>query len=101
MPKAKKCVQSVHLARPVKAAANVASAEAKAAVNEVSALSAAQVKSTKPAHLNRPWVANRQQTPAPQQWAVVQPKTANAANAVHVTATAVTAANARVRHART
>jgi hypothetical protein len=32
---------------------------------------------------------------------VAQPKTVNAANAARVTATAVTAANVRVKHART
>ena len=94
MPKAKKCAQSVPLARPVKAAANVASAVAKAAVKEASALSAARAKSTKPTLLKRLWVASRQQTPTPQQRALVQPKTVNAANAARVTATAVTAANA-------
>lgn len=101
MPKAKKCAQSVPLARPVKAAANVASAVAKAAVNEASALSAARAKSTKPALLKRLWAASKQQTPTPQQRAQAQLKTVNAANAAHVTATAVTAANARVIHART
>ncbi len=99
MPKAKKCAKSAPLARPVKAAANVASAEAKAAVNEVSVLSAARAKSTKPARLKWPWVASRQQTPTPQQRAVAPPKTVNAANAARVTAMAVTAANALVKHA--
>lgn len=101
MPKAKRFAQSVPLARPVKADANVASAVAKAAVNEASALSAARAKSTKPARLKRLWAASRLQTPTPQQRAMVQPKTVNAANAARVTATAVTAANARVKHART
>lgn len=98
MSRAKKCAQSVPLARPVKAAANVASAVAKAAVNEASA---ARAKSTKPARLKRLWAASKQQTPMPQQRALAQPKTVSAANAARVTATAVTAANARVKHART
>jgi hypothetical protein len=101
MPTAKKCDQNVPLVRPVKAAANVASAGVKAAVNEASGLSAVRAKSTMPARLKRPWAATRQRTPTPHQRPLAQLKTVNAANAARVTVTAVTAANVRVKHART
>ncbi len=72
---------------------------AKAAVNEASALSAVRAKSPTPARLKRPWAQTRQQTPTRPQRAAAQPTTVNAANAARVTATAVTAANALVKHA--
>ena len=73
--------------------------EAKAAVNEASALNAALAKSPIPARLVRPWPQKRQL--APMTLRAVHLKTANAANADRVTATAVTAANVLSKHVQT